>query len=129
MNDEWALKRCPNPSHRVRAAPAPEGDAGTSGETGKGEEERSKEEEEWSWVYEGPPFLHPAEERFVWVEKIAGHKVGEKSGRVPLLWRGCSLGCLDFLAGKVDEVGASGATVVGGGAALVAAGANVAPAT
>ncbi|EIM91701.1 uncharacterized protein STEHIDRAFT_126706 [Stereum hirsutum FP-91666 SS1] len=128
MNDEWALKRCPNPSHRVRVAPAREGDAGTSGETGKGEEEWSKEGEEWSWVYEGPPFLHPAEERFVWVEKIAGHKVGEKSGRVPLLWRGCSHGCLDFLAGKVDEVGASGAMEVGGGAALVAAGANVAPA-
>lgn len=61
MNDEWALKRCPNPSHRDRVVRAREGDAATSGETIEGEE-RSKEEEEWSWVSEGPPFLHPAEE-------------------------------------------------------------------
>lgn len=62
MNDEWALKRCPNPSHWDRVVRAREEDASTSGETIKGEEERerSKEEEEWPWVSDGPPFLHPS---------------------------------------------------------------------
>lgn len=63
------------------------------------------------------------------MEKIAGHKVGKKSGRVPLLWRGCSLGCLDFLAGKMDEVGTSSVMEVGGEAASAVAGTDVAVAT
>jgi hypothetical protein len=35
-----------------------------------------------------------AEERFTWENYVAGVSVG---GAVPLLWRGCQWGCLDFL--------------------------------
>ena len=39
----------------------------------------------------------PAEERFTWVTELAGVRVGETTGGVPVLWRGCGRGCLDFL--------------------------------
>ncbi|CAE6436483.1 unnamed protein product [Rhizoctonia solani] len=41
-------------------------------------------------------FVHPAEERLEWVTMLAGC---ELSSAVPILWRGCSLGCLGFLDG------------------------------
>ncbi|KAK7030659.1 leucine-rich repeat-containing protein 10B [Favolaschia claudopus] len=41
-------------------------------------------------------FLTPAEERFTWEAVVAGKEVG---GYVPIRWRGCSSGCLDFLGG------------------------------
>lgn len=37
------------------------------------------------------------EERFTWENKVGGVLVG---GMVPLLWRGCSRGCLGFLDGR-----------------------------
>lgn len=39
-------------------------------------------------------FVQHAEERFTWEHTIAGQLVG---GSVPVRWRGCQLGCLDFL--------------------------------
>lgn len=54
----------------------------------------------WPWARLGPPFVLPAEERYTWVSELAGVRVGETTGGVPLLWRGCGPGCLDFL---VDE--------------------------
>ncbi|KAF9462885.1 hypothetical protein BDZ94DRAFT_1309217 [Collybia nuda] len=39
-------------------------------------------------------FIRHAEERFSWEQTIAGVRVG---GAVPIQWRGCQWGCLDFL--------------------------------
>ncbi|KAB5594784.1 hypothetical protein CTheo_1763 [Ceratobasidium theobromae] len=39
-------------------------------------------------------FVRPAEKRLEWVTTLAGC---ELSSAVPILWRGCSAGCLDFL--------------------------------
>ncbi|KAG6824786.1 hypothetical protein H0H92_005826 [Tricholoma furcatifolium] len=39
-------------------------------------------------------FIQHAEERFTWEKTIAGVEVG---GCVPVRWRGCQYGCLDFL--------------------------------
>ncbi|KAH9059678.1 hypothetical protein EDB87DRAFT_1562974 [Lactarius vividus] len=52
-----------------------------------------------AWARLGPPFVLAAEERYTWVTEIAGVRVGETTGGVPLLWRGCGRGCLDFLDG------------------------------
>lgn len=41
-----------------------------------------------------PIFIRHAEERFSWVHTIGGVRVG---GIVPIQWRGCQRGCLDFL--------------------------------
>ncbi|TFK71342.1 hypothetical protein BDN72DRAFT_837717 [Pluteus cervinus] len=41
-------------------------------------------------------FSRHVEERFTWEDKIAGQPVG--SVMVPVKWRGCSVGCLDFLS-------------------------------
>ncbi|KII85908.1 hypothetical protein PLICRDRAFT_300967 [Plicaturopsis crispa FD-325 SS-3] len=38
-------------------------------------------------------FVHPAEERFTWENRIGGADVLD----VPVKWRGCAGGCLDFL--------------------------------
>ncbi|OBZ65258.1 hypothetical protein A0H81_14771 [Grifola frondosa] len=46
---------------------------------------------------------YPAEERWTWEDIIAGVQVGAQgvSGAgVPVLWRGCGRGCLDFLDGE-----------------------------
>jgi hypothetical protein len=51
----------------------------------------------WPWPRLGPPFVMPAEERHTWVTELAGVRVGESTGGVPILWRGCGRGCLDFL--------------------------------
>ena len=40
-----------------------------------------------------------AEEWYTWVIELAGVRVGEITGSVPLLWRGWGRGCLDFLDG------------------------------
>jgi hypothetical protein len=39
-------------------------------------------------------FVYHVEERFTWVECIAGIRLG---GLAPLRWRGCEQGCLEFL--------------------------------
>jgi hypothetical protein len=39
-------------------------------------------------------FVHHVEERFTWVDSIAGIRLG---GLAPLRWRGCGKGCLEFL--------------------------------
>jgi hypothetical protein len=41
-------------------------------------------------------FVRHAEERYTWEETVAGLSVGVEGG-VPVLWRGCSVGCLSFL--------------------------------
>ena len=51
----------------------------------------------WPWPRLGPPFVMPAEERYTWVTELAGVRVGESTGGVPILWRGCGRGCLGFL--------------------------------
>ncbi|KAA1475428.1 hypothetical protein DENSPDRAFT_932348 [Dentipellis sp. KUC8613] len=51
---------------------------------------------EWEWVRRGAPFVQHMEERVVWVSRLAGVDIGAP---VPLLWRGCGIGCLDFLEG------------------------------
>lgn len=51
----------------------------------------------WPWPRLGPPFVMPAEERYTWVTELASMRVGDSTGGVPILWRGCGRGCLDFL--------------------------------
>ncbi|KAL0953729.1 hypothetical protein HGRIS_004920 [Hohenbuehelia grisea] len=51
-------------------------------------------------------FVMHAEERFTWENVVAGVNVG---GAVPVRWRGCQWGCLDFLDEASDVVGAGGA--------------------
>jgi len=63
----------------------------------------------WPWARLGPPFVLPAEERYTWVGELAGVRVGETTGGVPLLWRGCGRGCLDFLDGDEGAVAPAGA--------------------
>jgi len=76
---------CPSPRHFLQVD-------GT-GREGKG------------WV-----FVKHAEERLTWEERIAGVAVG---GTVPVKWRGCQWGCLDFLdpnetEGNGEEEGEEG---------------------
>ncbi|TEB33003.1 hypothetical protein FA13DRAFT_176418 [Coprinellus micaceus] len=47
-------------------------------------------------------FLRHAEERYTWVNVVAGKLVG---GMVPLRWRGCSRGCLSLLDAVADDGG------------------------
>ncbi|KZT07375.1 uncharacterized protein LAESUDRAFT_812051 [Laetiporus sulphureus 93-53] len=64
--------------------------------------------EDGAWVNERTPiFVHPAEERTTWERSVAGHDVSaECQGRgVPVRWRGCRRGCLNFL----DTLEAAGA--------------------
>lgn len=46
-------------------------------------------------AYSKPVFIGHTEERMTWEREIAGQKVDGDG--VPVLWRGCSAGCLDFL--------------------------------
>ncbi|KAF8309050.1 hypothetical protein DL93DRAFT_2086226 [Clavulina sp. PMI_390] len=48
------------------------------------------------------PYLLHAEERLEWVREIAGVPV-LGSQLVPILWRGCTTGCLDFLTDDDEE--------------------------
>ena len=70
--------RCPSPRHSYGTPPV-------------------AVDRSWPWPRLGPPFVMPAEERFTWVAELAGVRVGETTGGVPILWRGCGGGCLDFL--------------------------------
>ena len=45
-------------------------------------------------------FVKHAEERFTWEESVAGVNVG---GAVPVRWRGCQWGCMDFLNEGMEE--------------------------
>ena len=61
----------------------------------------------------GPLYVHAAEQRMEWVSHVAGMRVAkqgiemagdsvrgmpaEHAGLLPILWRGCSPGCLAFL--------------------------------
>lgn len=47
----------------------------------------------------GQVFVMHAEQRYTWERKIAGLDVGEA---VPVRWRGCQRGCLDFLCPNDD---------------------------
>ncbi|KAF9453542.1 hypothetical protein P691DRAFT_792238 [Macrolepiota fuliginosa MF-IS2] len=49
-------------------------------------------------------FVRPVEQRFSWEKVIAGQNAG---GMVPVMWRGCEHGCLDFL--KSETGGGSSA--------------------
>ncbi len=69
---------CPSPRHIYTAPPVVAG-------------------QPWPWPRLGPPFTIPAEERYTWVNELAGVRVGESTGGVPILWRGCGNGCLNFL--------------------------------
>lgn len=97
VQEQKSSGRCPSPRHcGVAPAPAPAPAATSSAGSGAA----------MAWARLGPPFVLPAEERYAWVTEIAGVRVGETTGGVPLLWRGCGRGCLDFL----DATGAAPAT-------------------
>ena len=67
----------------------------------------------------GEPYVRPTEERLEWVSHVAGVRVAkqgvelagdavrgmpaEHTGCLPLLWRGCSWGCLAFLETRFDR--------------------------
>jgi hypothetical protein len=83
VNDQQkSIGRCPSPRHHSGVA-AQQATAITT----------------MTWARLGPPFVLPAEERYTWVTELAGVRVGETIGGVPLLWRGCGRSCLDFLDG------------------------------
>jgi hypothetical protein len=88
QHDQKSFGRCPSPRHSSGAAQATK-----------------------TWMSLGPPFVLPAEERYTWVTELAGVRVGETTGGVPLLWRGCGRGCLDFLDGVGATSPASAAEV------------------
>jgi hypothetical protein len=57
---------------------------------------KHREDEESDNAHSGL-FVQPTEERLEWVTLLAGC---ELPSAVPILWRGCSAGCLDFLEGN-----------------------------
>ncbi|KAL5513082.1 hypothetical protein ACEPAH_3480 [Sanghuangporus vaninii] len=46
--------------------------------------------------YRRPVFVNHSEERLSWEKRIAGQPVGGETG-IPVRWRGCSAGCLEYL--------------------------------
>ncbi|KAL5492297.1 hypothetical protein ACEPAI_3744 [Sanghuangporus weigelae] len=46
--------------------------------------------------YRRPAFVNHSEERLSWEKRIAGQPVGGETG-IPVRWRGCSAGCLEYL--------------------------------
>ena len=80
------MSHCPAPHH---------------GHLAQGDVRQNLPEGQWTW--NDAPYAQCAENRIVWVEYIAGHKVGSGDYRVPLLWRGCGVGCLDFLEVEGEE--------------------------
>jgi hypothetical protein len=50
--------------------------------------------------HQGRIFVKAVEQRLSWEKVIAGQNAG---GMVPVMWRGCEHGCLDFL-GETDDV-------------------------
>jgi hypothetical protein len=85
--EQKCFGRCPSPRHCSIASPPPTPAEGSS----------VGSRAAMAWARLGPPFVMPAEERYTWVTEIAGVRVGETTGGVPLLWRGCGRGCLGFL--------------------------------
>ncbi|KDQ50768.1 hypothetical protein JAAARDRAFT_211584 [Jaapia argillacea MUCL 33604] len=62
-----------------------------------------------SQVYKKPLFVHHAEERFTWEKSVAGVRL---SSAVPVRWRGCARGCLNFLdTGEGEGVMESGGLI------------------
>lgn len=53
-----------------------------------------------------PVFVQHAEERFTWERVVAGVDIGSADGvdGVPVRWRGCGRGCLDFLDEAAEGV-------------------------
>ncbi|KAK0488688.1 hypothetical protein IW261DRAFT_1440992 [Armillaria novae-zelandiae] len=47
-------------------------------------------------------FVQHAEERFTWESIVAGFDLGERA-KVPVRWRGCQWGCLNYLEGSQGE--------------------------
>ena len=88
-HEQKSSGRCPSPRHCGTAAAAAQ-------VAGPGPS--------WPWARLGPPFVLPAEERYTWVSELAGVRVGETTGGVPLLWRGCGPGCLNFLVDEGSKV-------------------------
>lgn len=86
--EEPGLSVCPSPVHRT---------------------------EDGDWV-DGrvPVYVRHAEERFTWEREIAGTDVKAECGGagVPVRWRGCLRGCLDFLDPGASEVDADDGVVV-----------------
>jgi hypothetical protein len=56
------------------------------------------------WTRTGPLYISHAEECYVWTHTINSLRIGEATGGVPLLWRGCERGCLDFLFSPTGPV-------------------------
>ena len=96
--EQKCFGRCPSPRHCGVASPPPPPPLAETAPVGPGAA--------MAWARLGPPFVMPAEERYTWVTEIAGVRVGETTGGVPLLWRGCGRGCLGFL----DTAGATPAS-------------------
>jgi len=71
------ISKCPSPNHRFVDNNVPQ--------------------------YRIPVFVDHAEERLSWEKDIAGCKAGGEYG-VPVLWRGCSAGCLDGLSDDQDSL-------------------------
>ena len=92
--EQKCFGRCPSPRHCGVASAPPLAETSSPSSVGS--------KAAITWARLGPPFVLPAEERYMWVTEIAGVRVGETTGGVPLLWRGCGRGCLQFL----DSAGA-----------------------
>ncbi|KAK0189148.1 hypothetical protein F5146DRAFT_1225792 [Armillaria mellea] len=50
----------------------------------------------------GRIFVQHAEERYTWESIVAGFDLGDRA-RVPVRWRGCRWGCLDYLEGSQER--------------------------
>lgn len=53
-------------------------------------------------------FVDHAEERFEWIRDVVVFVSDLPGGAVPIQWRGCSSGCLEFLERQVDNDALSG---------------------
>jgi len=56
-------------------------------------------------TYRRPVYIQHVEERITWEPVIAGVEMtgGSKLSCIPVKWRGCSWGCLDFLSSQPGE--------------------------
>ena len=92
----------PSPSKRARMQ-RPDGDEFSFLSSRAPQAGRSDESEETFGVGVCPNpshetkkvFICPAEERYTWERTVAGNRMSFPG--IPVLWRGCSPGCLDFL--------------------------------
>ncbi|KAI5895045.1 uncharacterized protein SCHCODRAFT_02495727 [Schizophyllum commune H4-8] len=76
-DEQYEVLRCPNPAH------------GRSRTSSQGSSQAHDER--------GPVFIHPLEVRFTWETQFG---LAIPGGAIPVRWRGCSWGCLDFLGGE-----------------------------